>query len=229
MELWVTWGSRGWAWTPFLLLQELPSPSDKEETDVINGQGGRLEIPSPRGSLLWKLPSGRGRVLSTGAKRAGQRAKKPGPRKAECGRPEGQLEDAERAKEHEEESKPSCPTQGREDKPEARLGQMESQPDAQSRQRGGSSTQLLGADSLSSLRRVSWTDRGRMARLEEGGPEYRWEGLQPGSCGPSRSGRRLRARSQNTDKSELILPAASHSEGAFQMVMSQNRRIKYTR
>ena len=32
-----------------------------------------------------------------------------------------------------------------------------------------------------------------------------------------------------TDKSELILPAASHSEGAFQMVMSQNRRIKYTR
>ena len=159
-------------------------------------------------------------MLSTGAKRAGQRAKKPGPRKAECGRPEGQLEDAERAKEHEEESKPSCPAQGREDKPEARPGQVKSQPDAQSRQRGGGSTQVLGAYSLSSLRRVSWTDIGRMDRLE---------GPQPGSRGPSRSGRRLQARSQNTDKSELILPAASHSEGAFQMVMSQNRRIKYTR
>lgn len=152
MELWVTWGSRGWAWTPFLLLQELPSPSDKEETDVINGQGGRLEIPSARGSLLWELPSGRGRVLSTGAKRAGRRAKKLGPRKAECGRPEGRLEDAERAKEHEEESKPSCPAQGREDKPEARPGQVESQPDTQSRQRGGGSTQVLGANSLSSLK-----------------------------------------------------------------------------
>lgn len=44
MELWVTWGSQGWAWTPFLLLRALPSPSDKEETDVINEQGGRLEI-----------------------------------------------------------------------------------------------------------------------------------------------------------------------------------------
>lgn len=44
MELWVTWGSQDWAWTPFLLLRALPSPSDKEETDVINEQGGRLEI-----------------------------------------------------------------------------------------------------------------------------------------------------------------------------------------
>lgn len=185
MELWVTWGSRGWAWTPFLLLQELPSPSDKEETDVINGQGGRLEIPSARGSLLWELPSGRGWALSTGAKRAGWRAKKPGPRKAECGGPEGWLEDAERAKEHEEAPKPSCPAQGGEDKPEAQPGQVESQPDTQSRQRGGGSTQVLGADSLSSLRWVSWTDRGRVAGLEEGGPECRWEGLRPGSHGPS--------------------------------------------
>lgn len=148
-------------------------------------------------------------MLSTGAKRAGRRAKKLGPRKAECGRPEGRLEDAERAKEHEEESKPSCPAQGREDKPEARPGQVESQPDTQSRQRGGGSTQVLGANSLSSLRRVSWTDRGHTAGLEEGGPECCQEGLQPGSCGPSRSGRRLRASSQDTDKSELILPAAS--------------------
>jgi hypothetical protein len=40
VELWVTWGSRGWAWTPFLLLRALPSPSDKEETDVINEEEG---------------------------------------------------------------------------------------------------------------------------------------------------------------------------------------------
>lgn len=38
VELWVTWGSQDWAWTPFLLLRALPSPSDKEETDVINEQ-----------------------------------------------------------------------------------------------------------------------------------------------------------------------------------------------
>lgn len=67
MELWVTWGSQDWAWTPFLLLRALPSPSDKEETDVINEQGDRLEIRWVRGSWLAgvqlevsKLPSGGG-------------------------------------------------------------------------------------------------------------------------------------------------------------------------
>lgn len=52
VELWVTWGSQDWAWTPFLLLRALPSPSDKEETDVINEQGGRLDIRWARGSWL---------------------------------------------------------------------------------------------------------------------------------------------------------------------------------
>lgn len=103
MELWVTWGDRGWAWTPFLLLQELPSPSDKEETDVINGQEADWKSRG-RGSLLWELPSGKGRVLSTGAKRAGRRAKKPGPRKAESVAGLGAGWKTEACKGHEEES-----------------------------------------------------------------------------------------------------------------------------
>lgn len=45
VELWVTWGSQGWAWTPCPLLRALPSPSDKEETEVIHRRqamaGGR--------------------------------------------------------------------------------------------------------------------------------------------------------------------------------------------
>lgn len=71
VELWVTWGSQDWAWTPFLLLRALPSPSDKEETDVINEQGGRLEIRWARGIRLvgvrlevQELPFGRGATES---------------------------------------------------------------------------------------------------------------------------------------------------------------------
>lgn len=70
MELWVTWGSQGWAWTPFLLLRALPSPSDKEETDVINEQGGGLEIRGQEeGGLRWRARSLRSVVPGKGARR----------------------------------------------------------------------------------------------------------------------------------------------------------------
>lgn len=53
VELWVTWGSQGWAWTPCPLLRALPSPSDKEETEVIHRRQAMVWRP-------WSWPPGEG-------------------------------------------------------------------------------------------------------------------------------------------------------------------------